>query len=338
MKQQIKEKIQKQIQKKIQKKIKELYSKPLMDLVGHAHQTHKAHFKADFIQASKLLSIKTGACPEDCAYCSQSARYQTDVLREKLLDLETVVFKAKKAKKEGASRFCLGAAWREVKDNSQFDSVIEMVKEIKKLDMEVCCSLGMLSFEQAKLLKQAGLYAYNHNLDSSPEFYPKIISTRSYQDRLETIKNVRRAGLTVCTGGILGLGENDEDRRSFIYQLTLIEPESITINTLIPIKGTPLENQKPVSILEVVRVIAVLRLLMPYSMIRLSAGRKKQSPAEQFLCFYAGANSLFIGDRLLTADNPSLEDDTTLLKNLGLKIKPQKELLKLKTEKPPSLC
>jgi len=321
------------MKQQIQKQIKEFYFKPLMELVEHAHQTHKAHFKPDFIQASKLLSIKTGACPEDCAYCSQSARYQTGLPREKLLDLETVIFKAKKAKKEGASRFCLGAAWRELKDNSQFDRVIEMVKEIKKLDMEVCCSLGMLSFEQAKRLKQAGLYAYNHNLDSSPEFYPKIISTRSYQDRLETIKNVRRAGLTVCTGGILGLGESDKDRCSFIYQLALIKPESLTINTLIPIKGTPLENQKPVSILEVVRVIAVCRLLMPYSMIRLSAGRKKQSPAEQFLCFYAGANSFFIGDRLLTADNPSLEDDTALLKNLGLKIKPQKELFKLKNGK-----
>ena len=309
--------------------VKELYFKPLMELVEQAHQTHKKRFKADLIQASKLLSIKTGACPEDCAYCSQSARYQTKTPREKLLDLETVIFKAKKAKKEGATRFCLGAGWREIKNNSQFDRVIEMVKEIKKLDMEVCCTLGMLNLEQAKRLKQAGLDAYNHNLDSSPEFYPQIITTRSYQDRLETLKYVRQAGLTICTGGILGLGESDEDRCSFIHQLFLIEPESITINSLIPIKGTPLENQKPVSVLEILRVIAVCRILMPHSMIRLSAGRKNQSSAEQFLCFYAGANSLFIGDKLLTADNPALQNDTAMLKHLGLKVKSQKEALHL---------
>lgn len=309
--------------------INQLYFKPLMELVEQAHQTHKKHFKADLIQASKLLSIKTGACPEDCAYCSQSARYQTKTPREKLLDLETVIFKAKKAKKEGATRFCLGAGWREVKNNSQFDRVIDMVKEIKKLDMEVCCTLGMLNLEQAKSLKQAGLDAYNHNIDTSPEFYPKIITTRSYTDRLETLKHVRQAGLTICTGGILGLGESDEDRCSFIHQLYLIEPESITINSLIPIKGTPLENQKTISVLEVLRVIAVCRMLMPQSMIRLSAGRKKQSSAEQFLCFYAGANSLFIGDKLLTAENPTLENDDAMLKNLGLKVKSQKEALNL---------
>ena len=300
-----------------------------MSLIEQAHQAHKSYFKIDRIQASKLLSIKTGACPEDCAYCSQSARYQTQIPREKLLDLETVVLKAKKAKEEGATRFCLGAGWRGIKNNSQLDPVIDMVKEIKKLDMEVCCTLGMLNLEQAKRLKQAGLDAYNHNLDTSPEFYPKIITTRTYQDRLETLKHVREAGLSVCTGGILGLGESDEDRCSFIHQLFLIKPESITINSLIPIKGTPLENQKPVSVLDIVRVVAVCRILMPQSMIRLSAGRKKQSSAEQFLCFYAGANSLFIGDKLLTADNPTLENDETLLKNLGLKVKTQSESLNI---------
>jgi len=311
--------------------VKKLYFKPLMELVEQAHQTHKKHFKAHLIQASKLLSIKTGACPEDCSYCSQSARYQKKTSRkiEKLLDLESVLFKAKKAKEEGATRFCLGAGWREVQNNSQFNRVIEMVRELKKLDIEVCCTLGMLNLEQAKSLKKAGLDAYNHNLDTSPEFYPKIITTRSYKDRLETLKNVRQAGLTICTGGILGLGESDEDRCSFIYQLLLIEPESITINSLIPIKGTPLENQKPVSALEILRVIAVCRILMPHSMIRLSAGRKNQSSAEQFLCFYAGANSLFIGDKLLTAENPSLEKDFSLLKDLGLSMKSQKETLSL---------
>jgi len=308
-------------------KIKKLYSKPLMELVEQAHQTHKNHFKQDLIQASKLLSIKTGACPEDCAYCSQSARHKSQTQVEKLLDLETVLFKARTAKKEGASRFCLGAAWREVKNNSQFERVLEMIKELKKLDMELCCTLGMLSLEQAKRLKKAGLDAYNHNLDTSPEFYPKIITTRSYADRLETLKNVRQAGLSICTGGILGLGESDEDRCSFIYQLLLIKPESITINSLIPIKGTPLEDQAPLSVLEIVRVIAVCRVLMPLSMIRLSAGRTNQSPAEQFLCFYSGANSIFIGDRLLTAENPHLKSDTSLLKSLGLKVKIQKQTL-----------
>ena len=309
--------------------IKELYFQPLMDLVELAHQTHKKHFKANLIQASKLLSIKTGACPEDCAYCPQSARYHTETPREKLLDLETVLSKAKKAKKESATRFCLGAAWREVKSNSQFELVLEMVREIKKLDMEVCCTLGMLNLEQAKSLKKAGLDAYNHNIDTSPEFYSKIITTRTYQDRLQTLKNVRQAGLTICTGGILGLGETQEDRCSFIHQLFLIQPESITINSLIPIKGTPLENQKAPSTLEVLRVIAVCRILMPNSMIRLSAGRNNQSEAEQFLCFYVGANSLFIGDKLLTADNPDLNKDSMMLKNLGLKIKSQEETLNL---------
>ena len=309
--------------------IKALYFKPLMDLVELAHQTHKKHFKANLIQTSKLLSIKTGACPEDCAYCPQSARYHTKTPREKLLDLETVISKAKKAKKESATRFCLGAAWREVKSNSQFDLVLEMVREIKKLDMEVCCTLGMLNLEQAKCLKEAGLDAYNHNIDTSPEFYSKIITTRTYQERLQTLKNVRQAGLTICTGGILGLGETEEDRCSFIHQLFLIQPESITINSLIPIKGTPLENQKAPSTLEVLRVIAVCRILMPESMIRLSAGRNDQSEAEQFLCFYVGANSLFIGDKLLTADNPDLNKDSMMLKNLGLKVKSQKETLNL---------
>ncbi|MBC6415770.1 MAG: biotin synthase BioB [Bdellovibrionales bacterium] len=311
--------------------IKKIYFKPLIDLVEQSHSIHKKHFKTHLIQASKLLSIKTGACPEDCAYCSQSSRYETKIQKEKLLDLQTVIFKAKKAKEEGATRFCLGASWREVKDNRPFENVLEMVKEIKKLHMEVCCTLGMLSLNQAKKLKKAGLDAYNHNLDTSPEFYPKIISTRSYQDRLNTLKNVRQAGLTICTGGILGLGESHEDRCSFIQQLCFINPppESITINTLIPIKGTPLENQKAISVLDVVRVIAVCRILMPHSMIRLSAGRSQQSLTEQFMCFYAGANSLFIGNKLLTADNPELSTDHNMLESLGLKMKAQKESLKV---------
>ena len=300
--------------------IKKLYFKPLIELVEQAHQTHKKNFPSGRVQASKLLSIKTGACPEDCAYCSQSARYQSNTPKEQLLDVQTVVKKAKQAKKEGATRFCMGAGWREIKNNKSFDRVLEMVKKVNDLGLEVCCTLGMLSLEQAKKLKSAGLYAYNHNLDSSPEFYPKIISTRVYQDRLDTIKNVRKAGLTVCTGGILGLGESHEDRCSFIHQLSLIDPESLTVNTLIPIKGTPLEFQKAIPVLDTVRVIAVCRILMPSSMIRLSAGRSNKNFAEQFLCFYAGANSIFIGDRLLTADNPQLHKDRQMLREMGISL------------------
>ncbi|MCY4321856.1 MAG: biotin synthase BioB [Bdellovibrionaceae bacterium] len=309
--------------------VKKIYFKPLMELIDQARQVHNKNFKSNEVQASKLLSIKTGACPEDCAYCSQSARYHTKIKKEKLLDLKTVLEKAKLAKKQGATRFCMGAGWREVKNGSQFDRVLEMVKEVKKLGLEVCCTLGMLSLDQAKKLKQAGLYAYNHNLDTSPEFYPKIISTRVYQDRLDTLKNVRQAGLTVCTGGILGLGESHQDRCSFINQLTLIKPppESLTINTLIPIEGTPLEKQKPVPILEVVRVISVCRIFFPSSMIRLSAGRKNMNPSEQFLCFYSGANSIFIGDKLLTADNPELDTDHNLLKSMDLQMSSSGQIL-----------
>ena len=221
----------------------------------------------------------------------------------------------------------MGAAWREVKDGTAFDKVLEMVKEINKLDMEVCCTLGMLNLKQAKQLKEAGLYAYNHNIDTSPEFYPQIISTRKYEDRLKTLDNVRKAGLTVCTGGILGLGESQQDRISFIHQLSQLcpPPESITINTLVPIKGTPLENQKPVSPLEVARVIAVCRIIMPESMIRLSAGRSKMTETEQFLCFYSGANSIFIGKKLLTAGNPLLNKDQQMLKSMGIQLKKSSE-------------
>ena len=303
--------------------IKSLYLKPLTKLIEQAHGIHEKHFDASLIQASKLLSIKTGSCPEDCAYCSQSARYQTKIKKEKLLSKEQVIEKAKQAKKEGATRFCMGAAWREVKEGSSFDRVLEMVKEVKELDLEVCCTLGMLSLKQAQQLKQAGLYAYNHNLDTSPEFYPQIITSRKYEDRLKTLDHVRKAGLTVCTGGILGLGESDEDRISFIHQLCLLSPspESITVNTLVPIKGTPLEKQKAISPLEVVKVIAVIRILIPESFIRLSAGRTKMTETEQFLCFYSGANSIFIGDKLLTADNPQIHKDQQMLKNMGMQFK-----------------
>ena len=303
--------------------IQTLYFTPLMELVEQAHEVHNKNFKPTLIQASKLLSIKTGACPENCSYCSQSAHYQTSIKKEKLLSLQTVIKKAKEAKKEGATRFCMGAAWREVKEGKAFDKVLKMVKEVHKLDLEVCCTLGMLTLKQAKKLKQAGLYAYNHNIDTSPEFYPKIISTRKYEDRLKTLDNVQKAGLTVCTGGILGMGEKDSDRISFIHQLSqlLPPPESVTINTLVPIKGTPLEKQKPVSPLTVARVIAVCRIVMPKSMIRLSAGRTSMTAVEQFLCFYSGANSIFIGKKLLTAGNPLLNKDQQMLKSMGIQFK-----------------
>ena len=307
--------------------IKNLYSKPLMELVEMAHSEHKKHFKENTIQASRLLSIKTGGCPEDCSYCSQSARYQTDLQKEKLMDLSLVLQKAKEAKKDGATRLCIGAAWREVKDGKSFDKVLKMVSAVNELGLEVCCTLGMLTLEQAKKLKKAGLYAYNHNIDTSPEFYSKIITTRTYQERLKTLENVRQAGLTVCTGGILGMGESDDDRISFIHQLTLLKPapESITVNALVPMKGTPLEKQTPISSLDIVRVIAVCRLLMPKSFVRLSAGRTNMKEGDQFLCFYSGANSLFLGDKLLTAENPALAKDKVMLEKSGLKLSTLKE-------------
>ena len=311
-------------------KLKSLYFTPLSDLIDQARTIYKKHFPTSKIQASRLLSIKTGGCSEDCAYCSQSAHYPTAVKPEKLLNLKTVVKKAKKAKEEGASRFCMGAAWREIHSGPAFDRVLEMVQAVSDLNLEVCCTLGMLTFEQACQLKEAGLTAYNHNIDTSREYYSRIITTRKYEDRLKTLKNVRKAGLTVCTGGILGLGESHEDRISFIYELSHLKPhpESVTINTLVPAKGTPLENQKSVSATDVVRVIAVCRILMKQSFIRLSAGRRTMSEGEQFLCFFSGANSIFLGDKLLTADNPSLQFDQKMLKNLGFSLLQPSEIQK----------
>ena len=305
---------------------------PLMELVEQAHRVHKARFKPGLMQAGRLLSIKTGACPEDCAYCPQSARWNTGLKKEKLLSLPAVLQKADQALSDGATRFCMGAAWREIKDGPAFNQVLRMVRQVSRKGLEVCCTLGMLNFDQAVQLKKAGLYAYNHNIDSSPEFYPKIITTRTYKDRLDTLKNVRKAGLTVCTGGILGMGETRADRVSFIHQLSLLSPppESLTINRLIPIKGTPLGGQKAFSPLETARVIAVCRVSMPSSCIRLSAGRKGLSPAEQFLCFYAGANSVFIGDKLLTAKNPEKNQDSLMFQSMGIRFKKAGESLQAK--------
>jgi biotin synthase len=300
--------------------VQNVFEEKLFTLVCRANEIHRDNFHVGKVQLSSLLSIKTGGCPENCAYCPQSAHFDTGIKRQKLLSKEAVCEAAVQAKGMGATRFCMGAAWREVNDGAEFDQVIELVKEVKAVGLEVCCTLGMLNEAQARRLKEAGLFAYNHNIDSSRGFYSKVISTRTYDDRLRTIENVRRAGLTVCTGGIIGMGETDEDRVDFLWQLSSFDPppESITINSLIAIPGTPLDGRKPASAFELVRVIAAARVLMPKSMIRLSAGRKGLSEEAQFLCFLAGANSIFLGDKLLTSSNPSPEEDEALFAQTGI--------------------
>lgn len=296
-----------------------IYNQSMPHLMHQAHEIHRAHFKPEDVQLSSLLSIKTGGCPENCSYCPQSAHYDTGLKKQKLMAKDEVVSEALKAKANGATRFCMGAAWREVKDGPEFDQVVELVGAVKETGLEVCCTLGMLNENQAARLKEAGLYAYNHNIDSSREFYSKIISTRGYDDRLETISNVRKAGLTVCTGGIIGMGETDDDRIDFLLQLSSFDPqpESVTINALIPVEGTPLEKAKSASAMELARVIATARVILPQSMIRLSAGRKTLTAEGHFLCFYAGANSIFLGDKLLTSSNPRLETDREFFRTTG---------------------
>ena len=303
--------------------VRALYHQQLFGLVARAHDVLQAHFVPGEVQTSQLLSIKTGGCSEDCAYCSQSSRYQSGVKGEAMLPLDEVLTHAKKAKAAGATRFCMGAAWRQVKDGPFFERVLEMIRAVNALDMQVCCTLGMLTKEQAVRLKQAGLHAYNHNIDTSRRHYENIVSTHSFEERLETIRHVREAGITVCTGGILGLGEHEEDRVSFLHTLATLrpQPESITINQLIPIPGTPLSEQQPVDTLVVIRVIAVARITIPKAVVRLSAGRLSMSHAEQFLAFYAGANSIFLGEKLLTAPNPTETEDQALFSELSLKAK-----------------
>ncbi|MGB7186301.1 MAG: biotin synthase BioB, partial [Candidatus Acidiferrales bacterium] len=273
------------------------------------------------VQLCRLLSIKTGACPEDCAYCSQSAHYKTGVARQKLMDSADVLESAKRAKADGATRFCMGAAWRDVPEGKEFDSVLEMVRGVAALNLEVCCTLGMLTDTQASRLKQAGLTAYNHNLDTSPEFYGHIITTRVYEDRLQTIARVRKAGITVCCGGILGLGESEEDRIGLLHQLAILDPhpESVPINVLARIEGTPLAGAPELDPMVMVRAIATARILMPASRVRLSGGRHKLSREAIALCFLAGANSIFTGEKLLTTPNPSIDQDKALLDDLGMK-------------------
>ena len=297
-----------------------IYHSPLLDLVYRAATVHREHHAPGEVQLCTLLSVKTGGCPEDCAYCPQAARYHTGIDRHGLLDLDAVLEAAREAREAGSTRFCMGAAWREVRDNRHFDEVLQMVSGVRDLGLEVCCTLGMLTESQAERLKEAGLYAYNHNLDSSREFYPEIIGTRTYDDRLETLVNVHKAGLSVCCGGIIGMGETVDQRIDLLHTLATLPspPESVPVNALVPVPGTPLEDCPPVSTWEMVRMIASARLLMPRAMVRLSAGRSRMSAEQQALCFLAGANSIFTGEKLLTTPNPSFDSDEGLLELLGL--------------------
>jgi len=301
--------------------VESIYNMPILDLIYKAASVHRELHDANEVQVCTLLSIKTGGCPEDCAYCPQAARYNTDVDHQSLLSVDEVLTKASIAKGNGATRFCMGAAWRNVKDNKQFDRVIEMVQGVNSIGMEVCCTLGMLTEEQAHRLKEAGLYAYNHNLDTSAEHYNEIITTRTYDDRLDTLENVRNSGLSVCSGGIIGLGETDEDRISMLHTLATLprHPESVPVNALVRVKGTPLENQERVAIWEMLRMIATARILMPTSQVRLSAGREEMSVTEQAFCFLAGASSIFAGEKLLTTPNPDIDQDRMMFELLGLK-------------------
>ncbi len=347
-------------------RVRQSYQQPLFVLLDQARRVHCENFPNGEIQAASLLSIKTGGCPENCAYCPQSAHYKTGVAKTRLMPKSAVLDAAAQAKRQGATRFCMGAAWRNVHDGDEFEQVLELVEAVNSTGLEVCCTLGMLTQGQAERLKQAGLYAYNHNLDTSRNYYSNIVQTRTYDDRLRTIHNVRAAGLTVCTGGILGMGETDEDRIALIHQLASLQPqpESLTINMLVPFGGTPLGGKATdknidnntdknvdkntdrnidrnidkvddqifdsdpvpsVSPIEVMRVIATLRVLAPRSMIRLSAGRLSLSDDAQFLCFYAGANSIFLGDKLLTSRNPTSVADATLMQKLGYQLQPSKK-------------
>ena len=301
--------------------ISEIYNSPLLELIYKASIVHREYHATGEVQVCTLLSIKTGGCPEDCAYCPQAARYNTGLDVQALMKKEEVLAYAQKAKNAGSTRFCMGAAWREVRDNRDFDRVLEMVQGVNELGMEVCCTMGMLTEEQAKKLYDAGLYAYNHNVDTSKEHYTDIITTRTYNNRLETLGNVRKAGISVCSGGIIGLGETHEDRIGMLHTLATLpsHPGSVPINALVRVKGTPLQDNPKVDIWDMIRMIATARIIMPAAMVRLSAGRAEMSIAEQALCFMAGANSIFSGDKLLTTPNPAFDEDNAMFQLLGLK-------------------
>ncbi|MCX2454299.1 biotin synthase BioB [Pedobacter sp. PLR] len=303
--------------------IENIYHQPLLELVYQAATVHRVWHKASEVQVCTLLSVKTGGCPEDCSYCGQAARYHTGITVKALMDKDDVVAIAQRAKDAGSSRFCMAAAWREVRDNRDFDKIIEMVKGVNEIGLEVCCTLGMINEAQAERLQEAGLYAYNHNLDSSKEFYQEVISTRTYDDRLSTLNNVRKAGISVCSGGIIGLGETHEDRIRMLHTLSNLEqhPESVPVNALARVKGTPLADLPKVDSWEMVRMIATARILMPKAMVRLSAGRAEMTTEEQSWCFMAGANSIFTSEseEMLVTPNPKLDDDRKMFELLGLK-------------------
>ena len=300
-------------------KIKKILASPISDLIFTAQKIHRINFKKNNIQLASLVSIKTGSCPEDCKYCPQSAHYNVDLKKEKLINLLSLENAAITAKKNGANRFCMGAAWKKLRDGKDLDTVIRMIKIVKSLDLEACVTLGSITKMQAQKLKEAGLDAYNHNLDTSPEFYNKIITTRKFDERIETINNVREAGINVCSGGILGMGETWEDRAKMLKVLADMNPhpESVPINALVPVKGTPLENSSKIDAMEIVRVIATARIIMPKSRIRLSAGRKFFSKETQLICLLSGANSIFYGDNLLTTENNNMDDDKKLIEEFS---------------------
>jgi len=298
-----------------------LYHQPLFDLISESRVVHLRHWRGEEVQRCSLLSIKTGGCSEDCAYCAQSAHYSTGIEREDLLSVDKVMTAARRARAQGATRFCMGAAWRGVRDGSEgFERVLEIVREVSQLDMEVCVTLGEIGSPEARKLKAAGVTAYNHNIDTSPEFYPEIVSTHTFQNRLDTIAAVQESGMSVCCGGIIGMGESETDRLRMLEVLSNLDPppESVPINCLMAMPGTPLADRPPVDIFELVRLIAVTRIALPKARVRLAAGRTRLSREGQALCFFAGANSIFYGDKLLTAKNPAADVDLALLRDLGL--------------------
>jgi biotin synthase len=302
-------------------KLSTLYHQPLFDLISQGRALHLQHWHGEEVQRCSLLSIKTGGCSEDCAYCAQSSHYSTGVEREELLSLDNILIAARRARSQGATRFCMGAAWRGVRDGSKkFERVLEIVREVSRLDMEVCVTLGEIGPVEARKLKTAGVTAYNHNIDTSPEFYPEIVSTHTFQNRLDTIAAVQQSGMSVCCGGIIGMGESEADRLRMLEVLSNFDPppESVPINCLMAMPGTPLADQPPVDIFELVRLIAVTRIALPKARVRLAAGRTRLSREGQALCFFAGANSIFYGDKLLTAKNPAADVDVALLRELGL--------------------
>jgi biotin synthase len=302
-------------------KLSTLYHQPLFDLISQSRAVHLQHWQGEEVQRCSLLSIKTGGCSEDCAYCAQSSHYSTGIEREELLSLDNVLTAAKRARSQGATRFCMGAAWRGVRDGSEkFERVLKIVREVSRLDMEVCVTLGEIGPVEARRLKTAGVTAYNHNIDTSPEFYPEIVSTHTFQNRLNTIAAVQESGMSVCCGGIIGMGESEADRLRMVEVLSNFNPppESVPINCLMAMPGTPLADQPPVDIFELVRLIAVTRIALPKARVRLAAGRTRLSREGQALCFFAGANSIFYGDKLLTAKNPAADVDVALLRELGL--------------------